>query len=51
MPGDVPVLDLSALVANHEKDVEGPKGERLYGEEVAGPDLAGMQAKEGLPRW
>ena len=42
MPGDVPVLDLSAIVANHEKDVEGPKGERLHGEEVARPDLASV---------
>ena len=42
MPGDVPVLDLSAIVANHEKDVEGPKGERLHGEEAARPDLASV---------
>jgi len=51
MAGDVPMLDLSAFVTNHEEYIEGPEGERLYGEEVAGPDLAGMQAKEGLPRW
>ena len=37
MPGDVPVHNAAAIVADHEKDVEGLQGERLDGEEVPPP--------------
>ena len=49
MPGDVPVHNAAAIVADHEKDVAGLQGERLDGEEVRRPDVRRVQAEEGPP--
>lgn len=52
---DVPIEEGATVVRNHEKDVERAERKRLHGEEVARPDLRGVEPEEGAPtrrrRW
>ena len=45
MGGHVEVNDATAIVAEHDKDVEGLEPQRRNGEEVAGPDLNGVPVR------
>ena len=53
MSRHIDVHDPPALVSDDNEDVERTKGKRRHGEEVCGPDLASVEAKECTPagRW
>ena len=41
--------DAAPVMADEEEDIQRPKGQRLDREEVAGPDLVGMEPEERAP--
>ena len=47
--GDVHVEDSSASVGDEDDRIERPERERLYGEEVDGPDFGSVVTQEGAP--
>jgi len=49
MAGDVTMDQASAMMPDHNKDVEQPKGCSYGHEEIAGNNPLGVQAQEGRP--